>query len=60
MLKIIHKYQDGTARIFLLGAKEGVAKLTAQKLKKIYPKLEISGVFSGEADEKGIGCAFDH
>jgi len=38
---------------FLLGAKNGIAKLTEQKLKKIYPNLSIVGIFSGDADEKG-------
>lgn len=39
-------------RIFFLGAKEGVAKLTAEKLKKLFPNLEIAGTFSGSPDEK--------
>lgn len=53
MLKIISKQQNNAIKIFLLGAKNGIAKLTALKLKKIYPKINIVGVFGGEADEKG-------
>jgi len=40
-------------KFFLLGAKEGVAKLAAFNLKKIFPNMEIAGTFSGDAGEKG-------
>ncbi len=57
MPRICHKYQDGAIKIFLLGAKNGVAKLTALKLKKIFPKINIAGAFGGEAEEKGDRAA---
>lgn len=38
--------------IFLLGAKEGVAKEAAKKLKNKYPGLKIAGTFAGSPDEK--------
>ncbi len=53
MLKIINKYQNEPVRFFLLGAKNGIAKLAALKLKKIFPKINIAGVFSGEPGEEG-------
>jgi len=40
-------------KVFFLGAKEGVAKAAAEKLKKVFPGLEICGTFSGDAGEKG-------
>ena len=38
--------------VFLLGAKEGVAEKTAEKLKKINPELNVVGTFSGSPSEK--------
>jgi len=40
-------------KVFFLGAREGVGKAAAEKLKKIFSKLEICGTFSGDAGEKG-------
>lgn len=45
---------DSRKKVFFLGAKEGVAKSAAQRLKKLFPKLEIAGIFSGDAAEKGL------
>lgn len=38
-------------KVFLLGAEEGVAIAAANKLKKLYPKLKISGTYSGSPNE---------
>jgi len=38
--------------IFLLGAREGVAKKAAEKLKYLYPKLKIVGYYAGSPDKK--------
>jgi N-acetylglucosaminyldiphosphoundecaprenol N-acetyl-beta-D-mannosaminyltransferase len=38
--------------MFLLGAGEGVAKKASEALKKEYPKLEIVGACSGDADSR--------
>ena len=38
--------------MFLLGAGEGVAKKASEALKKEYPKLEIVGAYSGNADPR--------
>ncbi len=40
-------------RIFFLGARGENAKLAAQKIKNIFPDIEIAGSFSGEAGEEG-------
>lgn len=50
--KIIAEYPV-KRKIFFLGAREGVAKAAAEKLKKIFTGLEICGTFSGDAGEKG-------
>lgn len=41
-------------RLFLLGAKEGIAKKAAQRLKLIYPHLQIVGTYAGYPHEKGL------
>jgi N-acetylglucosaminyldiphosphoundecaprenol N-acetyl-beta-D-mannosaminyltransferase len=38
--------------MFLLGAGEGIAKKASEALKKEFPKLEIVGAYSGNADPK--------
>lgn len=38
-------------KVFFLGADEGVAEATANKLKKLYPKLKIAGTYSGSPKE---------
>lgn len=40
------------SKVFLLGAGEGVAELTAEKLQKKYPNLLIAGTFAGSPKEK--------
>ncbi len=40
-------------KIFLLGGKEGVAKVAAEKLKEKFPEIKIAGTFSGDAAEAG-------
>ncbi|MBU4368656.1 WecB/TagA/CpsF family glycosyltransferase, partial [Patescibacteria group bacterium] len=40
-------------KIFLLGGKESVAKLAAEKLKERFPDIKIAGFFSGDAGEAG-------
>lgn len=45
---------DNNYSMFLLGAKEGVAQKTADKLKSKYPKLKIAGCYAGTPNEKGI------
>ncbi|MBT3865166.1 WecB/TagA/CpsF family glycosyltransferase [Candidatus Peregrinibacteria bacterium] len=39
-------------KVYLLGAQEGIAKLTAKKLKKLYPKLKIAGTHAGTPDKR--------
>lgn len=54
MIKIAGKVK---ARVFLLGADEGVAEKAAEKLKKTNPDLEVVGTYSGTPlprDEKEI------
>lgn len=38
--------------MFLLGGEEGVADRAAKKLKETFPKLKITGTFSGNGEEK--------
>lgn len=52
MLAICKKCAQTGHSIFLLGAKEGVAKTAALKLNKKYPKLKIKGTFAGSPKEK--------
>ncbi len=40
-------------RIFFLGARGENAKLASQRIKNIFPNIEIAGTFSGEAGEEG-------
>ncbi|MDP3057752.1 MAG: WecB/TagA/CpsF family glycosyltransferase [bacterium] len=40
-------------RIFFLGARGEGAKLTAEKIKKNFPNIEIAGFFGGDASEEG-------
>lgn len=40
-------------RIFFLGARGEGAKLAAQKIKKNFPNIEISGFFGGDANKEG-------
>ncbi len=44
---LIKKLSDGSAGIFLLGAKPGVAELAAEKLCEKYPGIKISGTADG-------------
>jgi len=46
-------------RMFLLGAGEGIAEKTAQKLKEKYPKLKIVGTFAGSPDPKEAQAIID-
>lgn len=39
-------------RIFLLGAREGVAAQAAEKLRARYPRLQLAGVFAGSPDPR--------
>ena len=55
--KIINRSQDKKWKIFLLGAKEGIAKHVAKKFTKIYPNSQFVGYFAGSPhrhDEKEI------
>lgn len=57
MEKICQKSSTENLKIFLLGAKEGVAEKTKETLKKKYPNLKITGVYAGspkESEEKTI------
>jgi N-acetylglucosaminyldiphosphoundecaprenol N-acetyl-beta-D-mannosaminyltransferase len=38
--------------IYLLGAREGIAKLAGKKLKKLYPELSIAGSYAGSPAKK--------
>lgn len=40
-------------KIFFLGSRGEGAKLAAQKIKKNFPNIEISGFFAGDASEEG-------
>lgn len=46
---ICREAPKNTVRIFLLGAKEGVAKKVGKILKKKYPNIQIVGTYSGSA-----------
>mgnify|MGYP001378232231 CR=1 FL=1 len=52
MKEICKKAAKRKNRVFLLGAAEGVAKLTAKKLQKDIKNLKISGTYSGTAKKK--------
>lgn len=52
LYEIAEKFSD-SYKIFLLGGREGVAKLTAEKLKEKFPRVKIVGVFSGDSSEAG-------
>jgi N-acetylglucosaminyldiphosphoundecaprenol N-acetyl-beta-D-mannosaminyltransferase len=57
MQKICQILQKTNYKIFLLGAKKGIAELAAKKLTKKYPLLKIAGTFAGspfKKDEKNI------
>ncbi len=41
------------ARVFLLGAAEGVAARTATMLRQRYPAFQVTGTFSGDASDAG-------
>lgn len=38
-------------RVFFLGGKEGIAKKTAQRIKKLHPNLNIAGLYAGRPDD---------
>lgn len=44
--------QQSEAKIFLLGAGEGVAEKTAKILKKQNPKIKITGIYAGNPHQK--------
>jgi len=48
MLSICEQFKD--LKVFLLGAKEGVAKKVAKKLEKKYEALKVVGYYSGSPD----------
>lgn len=56
VFKISGLCEQRNCSIYLLGAKEGIAKIAASKLKSQFPNLKITGTFSGkpkpEADQK--------
>ncbi len=52
--KLIKLSYQNKKRIFLLGAKDGIAKKAAQKLKTIYPDILISGYASGYFEKNQI------
>ncbi len=52
--KIIRLSYQNKKRIFLLGAKEGIAKKAAQNLKTLYPNILISGYASGYFEKNQI------
>jgi N-acetylglucosaminyldiphosphoundecaprenol N-acetyl-beta-D-mannosaminyltransferase len=57
MEEICKKSCGENLKIFLLGAKEGIAKKTKEKLEEKYEKITISGTYSGSPkteDEKKI------
>lgn len=45
--------QSQKIRLFFLGARGEGSKLAAQKIKKIFPNIEIAGYFGGDASEEG-------
>ena len=52
MRKICKIAAEKGSTIFLLGAGEGVAELTAQKLRKFYPEIKIVGTYAGTPKPK--------
>jgi N-acetylglucosaminyldiphosphoundecaprenol N-acetyl-beta-D-mannosaminyltransferase len=52
MKKICKIAEQKNLKIFLLGAQEGVAEITAKKLTKKFPKLEIVGTYAGSPKEE--------
>ena len=51
--KILEISEKNTLRIFLLGAKEGVAEKAARRLNERFPGLIISGTHHGYFDKRG-------
>jgi len=54
MLDICKKAADLKLKIFLLGAAPGIAEKTAEKLTNNFPSLQITGVYTGNPEEKNI------
>lgn len=54
MLDICAKSLERGHKIFLLGAKQGIAEKTAEKLKEYFPALNIAGFYAGSPDGKEI------
>lgn len=44
--------EDRGYSVFFLGGKDGVAKIAAQRVKKIHPNLKIAGFYAGKPDDK--------
>ncbi len=45
--------------VFFLGGKEGIAKKTADIIKKLYPKLKVAGTYAGRNDGASIKKVLD-
>ncbi|MFA6549998.1 MAG: WecB/TagA/CpsF family glycosyltransferase [Candidatus Gracilibacteria bacterium] len=54
MLDICEKVANTPHKIFLLGAREGIAKKASENLLKHFPALKIVGTYSGNPDEKNL------
>jgi len=52
MKKICKIAATKKSKVFLLGAQEGIAELTAKKLMKKFPNLNIVGTYAGSPKEK--------
>jgi N-acetylglucosaminyldiphosphoundecaprenol N-acetyl-beta-D-mannosaminyltransferase len=44
--------EDRGYSVFFLGAKAGVAKVTAERFKKLHPRLKIAGSYAGSPDDQ--------
>ncbi len=54
MWELSNRAQERGWRVFLLGGEDGVAEGVAEKLKGIYPRLNIVGTYAGNPEEEGL------
>uniref|UniRef100_A0A7C4R7T8 Glycosyltransferase n=1 Tax=candidate division CPR3 bacterium TaxID=2268181 RepID=A0A7C4R7T8_UNCC3 len=54
MWELANQAQERGWKIFLLGGSEGVAIEVAEKLKTLYPRIQIVGAYAGSPKEEGV------
>lgn len=54
MIKLCEKFQEYDSKIYLYGAKPGVAEKAKKELEKTYPKINIVGTSDGYCNEEKV------